>query len=339
MKETSSLSQPLSGPDVWRGAELNARTDWVTPLGAAELHELGQLVERLEPQLENPTTLARVDVDSPLLASRFEHIRKEVEGGKGFHLLRGIPVDRYSLAQNKALFWALSLLLGKPQEQDGAGNLMHNVTNTGKSVESNSSTRGYETDDELTFHNDGGDAFMLLCLKTAASGGISKLVSVSQLFNEVLRRSPGLAQVLQEPFYFDTRTQHKDGRKLQAVPIMNFFDGKLSALYKRKYIETAQRFSETPRLREDQIAALDLIDEICADPAIHLSFSMEPGDIQIGNNYSILHARTKYQDHAEPERRRHLLRTWITLPNGRKLPPVFADTREFSSSYTRRLAA
>lgn len=339
MKETGPLSQPLSGPDVWRGAELNTRTDWVTPLGPAELHELNQLVARLERQLENPTALERGDFDSPLLASRFEQIRREVEGGKGFHLLRGIPVGRYSLAQNRALFWALSLLLGKPQEQDGAGNLMHNVTNTGKSVEGSNSTRGYETDDELTFHNDGGDAFMLLCLKTAASGGISKLVSVSQLFNEALRRAPALARVLQEPFHFDTRTQHKDGRKLQAVPIMNFFDGKLSALYKRKYIETAQRFPETPRLRDDQIAALDLIDEICADPSIHLSFSMEPGDIQVGNNYSVLHARTRYQDHAEPERRRHLLRTWITLPNGRKLPPVFADTREFSSSYTRRLAA
>lgn len=337
--EETVLNRPLTGSDAWRGTDLQEQRSWITCFSAEELNELDRLVGTLARYQENPLTLQRKDFTVPLLSARFEHVRNEIEGGRGFQLLRGIPVGRYSLAQNKTLFWALSLLLGDPQEQDGAGNLMHSVTNTGKRVENSESTRGYETDDELTFHNDGGDAFMLLCLKTAASGGISKLVSVSQLFNEILRRDPSIVQVLQEPFYFDTRTQHKDGQRLQAVPIMNFFGGKLSALYKRKYIETAQRFPETPRLTPEQVTALDLLDEICADPSVHLSFSMEPGDIQIGNNYTIFHSRTKYQDHPEPEKRRHLLRTWITLPNGRALPPIFAGTREFSSSYKRRLAA
>jgi len=65
---------------------------------------------------------------------------------------------------------------------------------------------------------------------------------------------------------------------------------------------------------------------------------MEPGDIQVGNNYSVLHSRTKYRDHENPEDKRRLFRTWLTLPNGRALPPVFADTREFVHSYRRRQA-
>ena len=32
-----------------------------------------------------------------------------------------------------------------------------------------------------------------------------------------------------------------------------------------------------------------------------------------------------YEDWAEPERKRHLLRLWLCPPNGRPLPPVFAD--------------
>ncbi|GAB2901810.1 hypothetical protein GCM10027278_22720 [Paralcaligenes ginsengisoli] len=312
---------------------------WIAQFSNAELNELDNTIKGLATHYENPVGVSHKDFSMPLLEAKFKAIRIELEDGRGFQVLRGLPVERYSLEQSKIMLWALSLLLGSPQEQDRAGNLMHSVVNTGKKVTANSSTRGYETDDELTFHNDGGDAFMLLCLKTAVSGGVSKLVSVSQLFNEILLRDPQLAKVLQEPFYFDTRSQHKDGRQTQASPIMNFFEGKLSALYKRQYIETAQRFPNTPRLTKEQIEAIDLIDELCNDPSIQLSFSMQPGDVQIGNNYSIFHARTKYQDHAEDSLKRHLLRTWITLPNGRSLPPIFAQTREFSTSYTRRLAA
>jgi len=38
---------------------------------------------------------------------------------------------------------------------------------------------------------------------------------------------------------------------------------------------------------------------------------MERGDLQLLNNRLLLHARTAYQDHPEPERKRHLLRLWL----------------------------
>ena len=57
---------------------------------------------------------------------------------------------------------------------------------------------------------------------------------------------------------------------------------------------------------------IDLIDEIAADPGIHLDMEFRAGDIQWLKNAAILHARTEYEDHAEPERKRHLLRLWLT---------------------------
>lgn len=285
---------------------------------------------------DDVTELKRDEFTLPLTARRFESIRSELEGGRGFALIRGLPVQRYSTEENRLIFWALVLLLGEPQEQDAAGNRMHSVTNTMKRVEGSSDVRSYQTDDELTFHNDGGDAFMLLCLKTAKSGGMSKLVSVEKLYNEVLKRRPDLIQVLQQPFHFDTREQHPTGLKVQTSPILNFFEGRLSALYKRRYLLAAQRFPEVPRLTRAQEEAVQLVETICNDPAVQLSFYMEPGDVQIANNYATLHARTKYQDFEDPAERRHLLRAWITLPNGRSLPPAFELTREFRSSYLSR---
>ena len=68
---------------------------------------------------------------------------------------------------------------------------------------------------------------------------------------------------------------------------------------------------------------LDLFDAIANEPGMALSFQMEPGDFQLVNNYCVLHARTNFEDYAEPDRRRHLLRLWLATPNSRELPPVF----------------
>ncbi len=52
---------------------------------------------------------------------------------------------------------------------------------------------------------------------------------------------------------------------------------------------------------------------------------LEPGDIQFIHNHQILHARTAYEDYEEPDKKRHLLRLWLSPPNGRPLPQVFAE--------------
>lgn len=328
--------EALAGSRVWDGLELNNRTDWIQHITPDEIHELELMLRSLQDKTFEVTELTREDFSLPMLEDRFASIRFDLEGGRGFALVRGIPVTRYSVKENQTLFWALALLLGDPIGQDGAGTKMHSVANTHKRVEETSEVRSYQTDDELTFHNDGGDAFMLLCLRTAKSGGMSKLVSVERIYNEVLKRRPDLIKVLREPFHFDTRQQHPTGLKIQTSPIFNFFDGRLSALYKRRYIMTAQRFPEVPKLTQQQEEAIALVESICNDPQVQLSFYMEPGDIQIGNNYSVLHARSKFEDYDDPAERRHLLRVWLTLPNGRPLPEAFALTREFRSSYLSR---
>src|SRR5690606_6989485 len=143
----------------------------------------------------------------PRMAARMERVRNELEGGRGFAVLRGLPIDTYTDDDARLLFWGLSVTLGDPEPQDAAGHLMHSVTNTAMKVLTTNTVRSYHTDDELTFHNDGGDAFMLLCLRTAVSGGVSKLVSAATIYNEVRRRRPELLPLLEEPWHYDTRGQ------------------------------------------------------------------------------------------------------------------------------------
>jgi hypothetical protein len=336
---TSILRHAIEGRSVWTGAEMVQRTDWVCQLQPGEIAEIDTALAAARARGARLFTMTHEDFPLPALGATLAALREELEDGRGFQLLRGLPVARYGLDDLRLLFWGLAVHLGEPEPQDGAGNLMHDIRDTGQKVEGTANIRGFQTSDELQFHNDGGDAFMLLCLRTAVSGGTSKLVSVAALFNRVLRERPDLAEVLQHPFHFDARQQQASGRPMvQVVPLLLWHAGRLHAIHKRGYVRTAQRFEDVPRLTKAQEEALDLVDAICADPAFHLSFEMQPGDIQLGSNHSVLHSRTNYQDHADPALKRHLLRVWITLPNGRPLPPEFETTREFCHTYARRQA-
>ncbi len=46
---------------------------------------------------------------------------------------------------------------------------------------------------------------------------------------------------------------------------------------------------------------------------------LRPGDIQLISNHTIVHSRTAYVDHDDPQRRRHLLRLWLTTEAPRSM--------------------
>ncbi len=329
------LNHPVRDASVWRGSDIMQGEDWIYRFTTDDLALIDKAIASAEAKRVPLFEMTAGDFPLGDLGERLKGMREQIEGGRGFQVLRGLPVAKLSMDQNRILAWGIASHIGEPEPQDREGRLLHDITDTGQRVETSASTRGFQTNDELNFHNDGGDAFFLLCLRTARQGGTSKLSSVAALFNEILRRRPDLAEVLQEPFHFDSRGQ--SDQKCQVVPIFNQHAGKLSVLYKRRYIETAQRFDDVPRLSPKQIEALDLVDAITNDPGFQLSFEMQPGDVQIGNNYAVLHSRTKYEDHDDPSMKRHLLRIWMTLPNGRPLPEVFSRTREFGPAYRRRM--
>jgi hypothetical protein len=146
------------------------------------------------------------------------------------------------------------------------------------------------------------------------------------VYNEILKRRPDLLPAAFLPFATDRRGEVPAGMQPWfEIPIFNRYEGLLSAIYLRHYIEEAQRrFPAAPRLTPEQYAVMDLIDALVNDPAIHLQMAFLPGDMQFLHNHQILHSRNDFENWPEPERHRHLLRLWMAPPEGRPLPAVFA---------------
>ena len=264
-------------------------------------------------------------VSLPTLGPRLKKLLDEVLNGRGFVLIKGLPVERWGRRRAAIAFLIIGVQLGNLRMQNKEGHLLGHVRDLGRSSD-DPNTRIYQTRERQTHHTDSCDVVGLMCLRSAKAGGLSSLVSSTTIFNEMRRRRPDLLTVLMQPIETDRRGEVPAGGKPYFnIPVFNYHNGLVSAIYQRQYIESARRFPGVAPLTPLQIEALDLLDQLANDPKLNLMMELEPGDIQLVHNHTILHDRTAFEDYPEAERKRHLLRLWLAPPKARPLPEVYAE--------------
>lgn len=306
---------PLSSAAAWTGADLRHRQDeWGPRLNDSQIRELSDAADRLLDQQVPLGAVTRETFSLPTLSAALRGWRDEIATGRGFVLLRGIPVSEWGEEKSAYAYWGLGHHLGEPGAQNAAEELLGHVRNYGD--QGAELTRQYRTTENIQFHCDAADAVGLLCLQPARSGGQSRIVSSVTVFNEMLARRPDLAARLFQPFALDRRNEQGPGEPghLPIQPCCLGDDGVLRTFYHGEYFRSAQRFPDV-ELDPAGAEAIALYDEICADPSVHLDMWLESGDMQFISNHTLVHARTGYEDWPEPERQRHLLRLWLSFPN------------------------
>lgn len=314
---------PVDSPAAWYGRDLQNSNTWMEQLGPSEVDELLDAVADVERRGISLLEMRREDFVLPTLAQRIQHLAAELDRGRGFWLLRGLPVEQMTHHDAAVAYWGIGLHMGVPVSQNSRGHLLGHVTDEGVDIRDPGS-RGYQTRVRLPYHTDSSDTVGLLCLQPSKSGGLSSLVSSTTVFNETLARRPDLANLWFQNWYYDRRNEERPGEApFFATPLAVWHEGLLSIRYVRSFLDTALRHDAVPRRTDDEAAFLDLVDAITVEDGIALQMDFRPGDIQFVCNYSMLHSRTSYEDWPEPERKRHLLRLWISLDEGRPLPERF----------------
>jgi hypothetical protein len=309
---TRIIREPIAWPAAWKPTELPDPTRWTYRLNAAEVQEIEDALPHARAAAKPMIALTREDFPLPSLARTVRRWAAELDAGTGFVLVKGFPVDRLTPEDAGLAYYGLGLHLGFPVPQNAAGDLLGHVRDRGI-PRTGPRVRLYTTRERQEFHTDGSDVVGLLCLRGAKSGGLSQIVSSAAIYNEILRRRSELVDLLYQPMYFDRNDEQPPGQlPYFALPICNVHQERLRTFYIGWYIRDAQRHADVPRLTPQQTELLDLIEQIANDPAFHLNMDFEPGDIQLLKNASILHSRTAYEDFDEPERKRHLLRLWLT---------------------------
>jgi len=321
------LHPPIEGPSAWIGADMRRReAEWSYHLSPSEIAEIEAALKMVQARGLDIASIRREDFPLPTLGPVLDRLRGEVLDGRGFVLLRGVPVEDRPIAESAAIYWGIGTYFGNARSQNAQGHLLGHVYDLGGSSATNPNIRSYATSERQNFHIDRCDVVALLCLRRAKSGGLSAIASSMAVHNAMATRRPDLLERLYQPFPVDRRGEIPEGKApFYEAPVFNEYAGRVSVLYSRLHIGSAQRFPEARRLTVEDIEALDMLGELAGDPEFRLDMNFMPGDIQFLHNHTILHARTGYEDWPEAERKRHLLRLWLAPPGARPLPPVFAE--------------
>ena len=321
----SELPPEVEDRSAWYGWGMADDADWIEQISTDQVGEVEAAVQELERSDVEIEKVTAKDFPLPTLAPRLQRILDEVLNGRGFVLIKRLPIERWSRRQAAIAFLIIGAQLGNLRMQNAEGHLLGHVKDLGRSSD-DPNTRIYQTRERQTFHTDSCDVVGLMCLQTAKAGGLSSLVSSTTIFNEMRRRRPDLLRVLMEPIETDRRGEVPEGSQPYFnIPVFNYHDGVVSTIYQRQYIESARRFPGVAPLTPSHIEALNLFDELANDPRLNLMMELQPGDIQLVHNHTILHDRTAFEDYPEPERKRHLLRLWLAPRTARPLPEVYAE--------------
>ena len=311
MSATDARWAPITSPAVWNAEDVADPAAWTIELTEDQRNELAEVARSARAAGRTIATITAADAPLHSMTDALRQVVADLSTDRGFVLLRRFPVEVLEPEEVDLAYFALGLHLGTPVSQDAAGTLLGHVRDerverTGPEV------RLYRTRERQDFHTDGADIIGLLCLHAARAGGESRLASSYAVYNEILRRRPDLLEVLYEPMWWDRNGEESPGDDPAfPMPVLNDVGGQPRVFYIGWYIRDAQRHPQVPRLTGPQLEALDLIETIANDPAVHVEMDFQPGDVQLLNNAVILHSREAYEDDTELDHRRHLLRLWL----------------------------
>jgi hypothetical protein len=314
---------PTTGARVWLGRDLQDRRDWVWTLPAAALAEIDERIAALRARGVTLETIGQDDFPLHSIAGDIARIRQEIEQGRGFALIRGLPREKYSDADFELIFWGFGTHFGAGQPQSWLGERLGHVIDLSDEEEE---PRAYHRGGHIGMHTDSCDIVALLCLHPARTGGASRLSSAHAVHNLMLERHPALMPHLYAGFHYrstgpDARGADRPALTPYKVPVFRPNTNWLDTYYVRGYIRRAIAAGDTV-LSAAELAALDEMDRIALEPGVYLDMDFRPGDMQFVNNRVIFHGRTDYADFEEKARRRHLLRLWLRVPGWPEIATV-----------------
>jgi hypothetical protein len=304
---------------AWRRADVTPK-DWLVPIPPSCRAEIAKAVALLRSDPLPITVLTPGDFALPACAALMAQVKAILDDGVGFAVLDRLPAELYGKSELTAIYWLLSQMIARPVAQAFKGTLLYDVHDTGQKISTR--VRGDLTSEDLTWHTDYGfnhppPYIGLLVLRTARSGGESSAASLLTA-HEILRvEAPDLLRRLYQPFLWNRQGEHPDdGAVCSSNPIFSAAGGTVRGRFNFRLPQGGYGLlggEIDPAGR----AALIALSEILSRPENTVEFTLAPGQIEFLNNARVVHRRTAFEDHDEPDRRRHLVRIFLRDEGGR----------------------
>ena len=315
------LGHTIQSPGAWKGPEIDWTRQGLHVLDTAQLKEIDDALQHL---------LAQGDVDFPdicpqnfplsTVGTLMASLPQRLRDGCGFLMLRGLPREKYSDDDMARIYFGLGCHIGRTMTQSYLGDLLGHVVDVS---DLDPKGRGYRKGGGQLMHTDSCDIIGLMCLRTAISGGDSRISSALTVHNYLAEHHPAALEILCRGLYLK-RTE-EDGLRAtrtfseKPVPFFTEHGGEITCYLPTGYARLAEKSGQRPFTPEESEALL-LARKAAAAPEHYLDMGFREGDIQFLNNRMMVHGRTDYQDHKALSQRRHLLRMWFRIDSWKKMP-------------------
>jgi len=335
---TISTVHPFLCSAAWDAETLRKDTSWIIHLTESHRVEIIEALRHFKATMQARGLTAqwlhghmmptKEHFPLPTLAPLLQQAQDDLERKYGMVLFKGFPVEGQSTKDLHMMHAGLASHVGILRTQTVFGELIQDLQDGGQGALKE--RRGSKHNRALPFHNDPSDAISFLCIHSALTGGIGLFSSSIAIHNALLKRVPDLVEVLYQDFawsyqdYLYVRTganqEFTPKERFYVMPVFTSEQGQFACKYSRFYIDQAQEYPDVPRLTEKQIAALNALEEEMQNEKWKLARQYETGDVMFINNFVCFHARTAFtDDDMDENRRRHLLRIWLSMPNSRPL--------------------
>ena len=308
---STTRCKPFDCPAAWKATAIAGKDNIAIDLTTRHIEAFDTALTHLETReclsLED---IGRDDFLLPAIADDIRDWVHEIEHGRGVLILRGFPVERFTLEKIERLWFGLGTHFGRAVSQSVMGDLVGHVVDV---AGPDSRHRAYRNSCELQLHTDRCDTVGMFCLQKAWKGGLSSYASAHAEHDEMLATRPELVVPLWRGFHL-----HRFGEQLPGeppyspvrIPVFSERDGVTTVILLRGYIDMAADEFDLP-INGLEWEALNTFTDIANRPEFRLDFTLEPGEAILFNNCVILHKRTAFEDHTEPDRKRHLMRLWL----------------------------
>jgi len=310
------IQHPIAGPSAWKRADIRTE-DYRVRLDGPCLDEIRRVVDEIRAHPLPTLIRSPADLDMTNCHAAMAEVRRILKEGVRFAVVDRLPVEELSKHEAETIYWLLSSMVARPVAQKLDGTMIYDVHDTGKAALPGSGVRPDKTNIEIRFHIDNAynttppEIVALLCLKTAKSGGVSRVLSFHTVHNRLLARHKEMLPRLYRPFWFDRQREFFDGEPATfSAPVFDDAAGELKARFSVHQINSGYAMRGEP-VDNEGAAALAATLDLFEEPDLAIDFEFAPGEIQFVDNRTLGHSRTEFEDWAEPERRRHLVRLWL----------------------------
>ena len=253
----------------------------------------------------------------PILQQEILDFKKKIlMDGIGFFVIDGECFSDFSREETTEIYTKICKTLGTLYVQNIKNERFVAIKDEGKSMMSGG--RYHQTKEGGSFHTDSPqwekvpDFIGMCCINPAKKGGESKFVSAYSIHNEMLKEHKHFLEMLYEQFHFDKRGEYESGESPTVFePIFTYNNNQLKLRYLRDYVNDGQKIQNSP-LSKEQNEALDCLDKIIHDENLAVSYDLRQYDMVFLNNGRVMHGRTSFEDIEDIEKKRLMIRTWIS---------------------------